>query len=451
MARENPLRAIVGATGNGQHSAPAPPVSDASSLFFKKASLLAERLTNAVVEDGPIVAGPGRELWRYVDGVWLPDGDDEVRRRTKVYLRERWREGHAKVVIDMLACEHPFISDEQPTNWINCRNGLLDWSSENLGPHTPEVPSTYQLSVPWNPRATCPTIDSWLAQVAPDDAIELIWEVIGVSIYPDMPFHRAVLLLGPGRNGKGTLLRLIKALVGEAHVASVTLQSLAENRFATADLFGKVANISGDLDARVLERTDQFKMTTGGDVIRGERKFGHPFNFRNRATMLFAANELPGSKDLSDGFFSRWVIVPFDRLRLAPGEEDPSIEQRMLTELPGMLVKAIAGLRRLMARGGFAMPESVSTATTAYRDNADPVRRFAEEHLTITGNLQERTPRAHVYTTYTKWCEDNGNRPLSAAKLYGHLAAAFPTLNANFMSMGVRYIAGAYLRTNDVF
>ena len=63
-------------------------------------------------------------------------------------------------------------------------------------------------------------------------------------------------------------------------------------------------------------------MATGGDTLTAERKFGHPFVFRNRATMIFSANELPGSADLSDGFFSRWVIVPFTRLMLAPGAEE---------------------------------------------------------------------------------------------------------------------------------
>jgi putative DNA primase/helicase len=77
-----------------------------------------------------------------------------------------------------------------------------------------------------------------------------------------MPYHRAVLLFGHGRNGKGTFLRLIEKLIGPRFVSAVTLQSLGEGRFASADLFGKIANISGDLDARYIKRADVFKMAT---------------------------------------------------------------------------------------------------------------------------------------------------------------------------------------------
>lgn len=428
-------------------AAAAAPVArlDTGARFFKKeVGLLHASLADAVLDLGPIAAGPGRSLWRYRDGVWLNDGDDEVRRRVVALLGERHRRSHAEGVVEDLRSREPFITDEPVTEWINVPNGLIDWRTGELHPHSPDVPSTYQLAVEWNPAATCPTVDAWLTQVAPDDAIDLAWEVIGVSIYADMPVHRAVLLVGPGRNGKGTFLRLVQALVGKRHISAITLQALAD-RFSPAELFGKVANIAGDLDARSIRRTDIFKMATGGDQITAERKNGQLFTFTNRATMLFSANEVPGSADLSDGFFARWVIVPFDRLRLAPGEEDPAIEAKLHAELEGVLVRAVDGLRRVIERHGFSMPESVRAAGAKYRENADPIRRFADDRLTITGDQAHRKPRAAVYGAYKVWCEENGHRPMSAARFYEHLGSAFPQVNPGLMSCGVRYVAGAYL------
>lgn len=417
---------------------------DRSGTFFDRSGILHATLREAVLDLGAIAAGPGRSLWRYRNGVWLADGDDEVRRRVSMLLNERYRRAHAEGVVDELRAREPFITDDPVTDWINCANGLLDWSTGQLFPHTELVPSTYQLAVNWNPDATCPQVDAWLSEVAPDDALDLVWEVIGVSIYADMPVHRAVLLVGPGRNGKGTFLRLVQALIGRRHISAITLQALAE-RFAPAELFGKVANIAGDLDARSIKRTDIFKMATGGDLINAERKNGQPFTFTNRATMLFSANEAPGSDDLTDGFFARWVIVPFDRLRLAPGQEDPAIEERLHTELEGVLVKAVAGLRRVIAQHGFTMPTSVATAGAAYRENADPVRRFADDCLVITGDHEHRKPRAAVYEAYKSWCNDNGHRHLAAARFYDHIGTTFPQVNAKHMSNGTRYVTGAYL------
>jgi phage/plasmid-associated DNA primase len=111
-----------------------------------------------------------------------------------------------------------------------------------------------QLPVDWNPKATCPRIDRFLWEVIPPDALDLVLEVIGYATYPANPYRVAVLLLGPGRNGKSILLRVLAALLGPENVSAMPLQVLAENRFASAELLGKLANIGGDLDAREVRR-----------------------------------------------------------------------------------------------------------------------------------------------------------------------------------------------------
>lgn len=415
------------------------------SRFFDKSGLLHASLRTAVRDLGPIATGPGRSVWHYRHGVWLPSGDDEVRRRCRRFLGQRWRKSHAEGVVSDLAADEPFITDAQPTRWINCRNGLLDWATGTLHPHDPHVPSTYQLAVDWDPDATCPTIDAWLIQVAPDDAIDLVWEVVGTAVYPDQPFHRAVLLLGPGRNGKGTLLRLVSRLIGRQHISAVTLQALGENRFVAAELFGKVANIAGDLDSRAIGRTDVFKMATGGDLISAEHKYGAAFQFYNRATMLFSANEPPGSVDHTDGFFGRWVVLPFNRLQLRPSDEDHGLEPRLHVELDGALVRAVTGLRRAMERGGYDQPRSVTDATLGYREVADPLRRFVEDCLHVTDDHADTTPRSAVYTRYREWCEENGQRPLGANRFWGRLVAVAPKVDPTRISAGVRLVGAVRL------
>ena len=140
--------------------------------------------------------------------------------------------------------------------------------------------------------------------------LELVLEVIGYATYPANPYRVAVLLLGPGRNGKSILLRLLTALLGPENVAAMPLQVLAENRFAPAELLGKLANVCGDLDAREVRRSDQFKIITGGDEVFVERKFGHPFKFTPFALPVFSANEAPISSDQSEAWFDRWLIIP---------------------------------------------------------------------------------------------------------------------------------------------
>ena len=182
----------------------------------------------------------------------------------------------------------------------------------------------------WNPDATCPRVDQFLADVLPDDTVDLMIELIGYALYAGNPLAKAVLLLGPAGNGKSKLLMLIRALLGDANVSSIPLQTLSENRFAAAQIYGKLANICGDLDARSIKRSDLFKQITGGDVIMAEHKYGHPFNFTSYALPIFSANEAPLSSDQTEAWFDRWLIVPMEARFRGTDREDPFIEPRSL-------------------------------------------------------------------------------------------------------------------------
>jgi putative DNA primase/helicase len=420
--------------------------------YFDKHGLLAETLRCAVLQVGPIAAGPGETLWHWDNlGVWFPGGDNEVRRRCAGILGERHRRSHTDGVVSVLRAQHPLIGDNPAVGYINCRNGMLDWVTGKIHPHDPKLASTWQLSVKWNPEATCPTVDRWLAQVAPDDAINLMWQVVGASIYNGLPVHRAVLLHGPGRNGKGTFLRLVQALVGPEHCASLSLQALGENRFAAAELYGKAVNLGGDLDARSIVRTDLFKQVTGGDLVTAERKYGQPFQFTNRALMIFAANELPGTADHSDGFHSRWVVVPFSKMRLRPEQVDPDIEPRMHSELEGVLVKATAGLRSLMTAGAFQVPASVLQATDNFRDTSDAVRQFVDEMVQVTGDVEDKVARSTLFGAYKRWCSDENHFPLAASKFWNRVRTIDDVINVDGSKVrGTRYVMGIRLENESV-
>jgi putative DNA primase/helicase len=436
---------VAGSVSEASNNGHEPDDGYAAGALFGRDGLQVEDTARAVLAAGSIRAGLGHQLWRYHEGVWLPDGEDEVYRRTKRLLRNRWRKAHAVNVVEFLACEKPFITDEYPTQYVNTRSGLIDWRTGDLRPHTDTLPSTFQAPHLWQPRAACPTVDRWLAEVLPDDAVAMVWELLGYLLYPDNPLHLAVLLSGTGRNGKGTLLRLARHLLGARHVSAVTLQALGEDRFAGSDLYGKVANLAGDLDARSIARTDLFKMATGGDPIRADVKYGHAFVFTCRATFVFAANELPGTADLSEGFFSRWLVVPFVG-HFPPGVADPGIEKRLHAEMPGVLVKAVDGLRRLMERGRFEPPESVTAATVDYRAKADPVRQFADELVIFDADKQ--TQRPTVYAAYRRWTEENGHHAVAARKLYDRLAQLDQRVGVKTIN-GIRMLDGVGLRAED--
>jgi putative DNA primase/helicase len=253
--------------------------------------------------------------------------------------------------------------------------------------------------------------------------------------------QKALLLLGQGGEGKGTLLNLLRAFLGRENVSSRTLHALAEERFASADLFGRLANICGDLDARTVERSDTFKMITGGDALTAERKFGNAFSFVPFALLAFSANAAPLSSDQTQGYFDRWLVIPMTSRFRGTAREDPHLLGKLTapTELEGLLQLAVPALQRLMERGRFEVPASVREAGDRMRSELDSVLAFSEERLDPDGI--SFTSRADLYGAYTAWCQANGRRPLSSRNVYAKVLEHLPTI-AERKREGVRGFFG---------
>lgn len=384
--------------------------------------LLLHKLAQAVEEDGPIATAEGGRLYHYADGTWKPDGEREVRQRTNELLGDRWRISHANNVVQHFAIRPPTFMGDPDNRYLNLPNGLLNWRTGELLSHDPAAGILPRLPVEWEPRATCPTIDSWLGQVLPPDCFDLAFELAGYCLYSGLPIHKAAMLLGEGRNGKGTFLRLLERLVGSVNVAHVVPQQLDTNRFMLAELDGKLANLVGDVDPGEFRATERFKQATGGDVMVAERKNGQPFHFRSMAFQICCFNRPPKTADTTVGFFSRWVVLPFDVGFFPDGLADSSIEEKMATELPGLLVRAVEGLRTVIGRGSFTTPSSVTEATASFRSIADQVRGFVAECFEAASGKSVR--RTTVYERYTMWASANEFPELTRRDFYDRFRPA---------------------------
>ena len=156
-----------------------------------------------------------------------------------------------------------------------------------------------------------------------------------------------------------------------------------------------------------------------------------PFVFRCRALMIAAFNSLPRTADTTEGFFSRWVVVPFSAFFPA-GRADPGLIERLttLSELRGLLRVSIGGLQQVMRRGAFTLPKAVQEATARFKNEADPVRAFVEERVMVADARKENAwiARAELYGAYVSWSMVNGFHQMSAMKFYEALAVAITDL-----------------------
>ena len=196
----------------------------------------------------------------------------------------------------------------------------------------------YQLPAKHKPRTVCPKVLKFFRDVLCPEDIHVLLQMIGYSLYRSCEYEKAFMLFGDGANGKGILIKLIEALLGQNNCSHRSVQDPDKNRFAAADLYEKLANTRPDLKSLKLSETGNFKMIVSGDSITAERKFEHPFIFRNYAKPIFSANEIPESDDKTDTLYTLWRIFHFDK-KFQNGKEDPNLIKELTTpnELSGLL------------------------------------------------------------------------------------------------------------------
>ncbi len=345
------------------------------SRYFGRAGLRVRTLAEDIRVAVPLAVGADGYLYLYRGGVYLM-GRDLIYREITSRLDERYRPSHASAAIDYLMAElrdeGRLLPDAPSGCLLNVRNGMLDLTTLELLDHDPAYLSAVQLPVKWDPTATAPVYEQWLRDQAGDQADDLE-ETASTMLDPGRAPTKAVFLFGPTRSGKSTFLRLMIGTVGRCNTSAVTLQYLSSNRFAVATVHGKLLNSAADLSSHHVDDLSTFKLLTGGDPVFAENKYAHPFSFTNRALIAFSANEIPSVGETSNAYLER--IKPFFFASSFAGKEDPLIEQQMMQELPGILVRWVRALRRLRTRGVLNRPGSHAVFLLAASPDGVPVGR----------------------------------------------------------------------------
>ena len=308
--------------------------------------------------------------------------------------------------------------DKDP-NVLNLNNGFLDVDAMEFhyrqdiekGDRLHGYLSMSQLPIDYDPDATCPAFIKFLREILEPEYIGTVAKLLGYLLYRKSVFHKAFMFCGEGSNGKSTLINVIEAFIGKENRASRTLQDITMNRFAKADLYGKLANLCDDVPAKKIENTGDFKMLVAGDSITAERKHQQPFTFENYAKLIFSANQIPESDDQSYAYYRRWVIIPF--LRVFEGDEvDEHLLENLTSpeELSGILNLAIRNLRRLKQERGFN-DVGLEEIKHLYELGASKIRAFIEEQCILKpGEDGVWVQSSHLRDAYRRYCIKQGTK-----------------------------------------
>lgn len=383
-------------------------------------------MTSAAVGSLNLVLADDGNVWRYQDGVYLPDGMKEAEHYVKEELGSEVKLRHIHEIRGLLTSGRlgMVLDQANSLDYLNVRNGLYEWGTGKMHAHTPDHFYTYQLPHYWDNKAVCPIIDASLERALPDPHDrEVFWEWAGYCLLPGNRYKKALILYGSGDTGKTVALHVLTNLMGKANVSAVPLQDLADNRFAAVQLVGKLANIADDIGDASVRQSGRFKAITGNGAIMVEAKGLPAFSYTVPAKLIYAANDLPGTADMSDAYFGRWHIIPF-AVPVTPQERRTGIFDEVAApdEMAGALVRAVAGAHRILARGSIAVSDSMRATVDEYREDADSVVAWLGEHVT-TGE-GSWCSRPDAYASFRAFAEGERRGIMKAPTFYKRLRAA---------------------------
>ena len=346
-------------------------------------------------------------LYAYDDdrGIYDSDGEAVVRENLTVGLEEQYRSHTKNEVLEHIRGRNTLSKDDMggPKWTIAAENCVIDLDAAEQRAHSPDYRFMSRLGTEFDPDADAPRFREFLREVVPSESERLkLQEFAGYTLHHwGHPYHKALFLVGPTASGKSTFLDTINAMLGEGTTASLTPQQMTSERFAGAELFEKWANIRNDIPKATVENTGAFKEIVAGDPMKAEEKYKDPFRFEPSAKHLFAANQLPETEVDDEAFYRRILLVPFPET-VPVDERDKHLDDKLQSELPGVLNWAIQGLQRLREQGGFTADRSPGHTADTWQKWGDSVSRFASD--AVSEATDNAIPKSELYKAYLEYC-----------------------------------------------
>jgi putative DNA primase/helicase len=302
---------------------------------------------------------------------------------------------------------------EVPEYIINVKNCRLDVRTGQQLPFDSSVLDFVRIPVVYDPEAYHEVLDQMLNRVFKNDiqVRALFEELVGYTLIRNCRFRKGFLFYGGGSNGKSTILNLLKKFLGEENVATIELEKLSD-RFKTAELENKLANIGDDISHREIQDTGTIKKLFTGESVTVERKGQDPFTLKSHAKMIFSTNQIPRIADRSQGMYSRLMLVPFTAsFQPSDVDFDPFIEDKITTPeaLSYLLNLGLRGILRVLNQNRFTTPKVVEEALEEFERDQSLVLTWIEEEGIHPRTLTEQTTDA-LYSEFQDWCLRSGHK-----------------------------------------
>lgn len=406
-------------------------------IFFKKNVFLFDKFATYIKNNNRIVK-IDNQLHIYKDGIYV-DGYQEIEAEMIKHIPNLNRAKRSEVMayLDLLIRDNVSASD---ANLIAFKNGIYDLSTDELREFNPNIIITNKINWDYDRDAYSELADKTLDKLAcNDESIRaLLEELIGYTFFRRNELRKAFILIGDKANGKSTYLDMIKTILGDENTSALDLSELGD-RFKTAELFRKLANIGDDIGDEFIANPAIFKKLVSGDRLNAERKGQDPFDFNNYSKLLFSANNLPRIKDKTGAVLDRLIIIPFNAyFSSEDADYDPYIKYKLRQEdvIQYLINVGISGLKRIIKNRRFTTNDKLQKQLEDYAENNNPILLFFKE--ISEDDIVNQTTR-EIYIKYQEFCALNNFKPTSHIEFSKQIKRFFDVDIINKKINGVKY------------
>lgn len=405
-------------------------------------------------------------LWQYRpvdDGdkpiFWQPIKPDQVRKLIEAEITDLPKHGDkrkASIVTDALR----LIKDKRavdpavfgltssPPMVFNCKNVEVHYEDGEWVPkeHRADHYLRSALPVEYDPDARCPTFERMLDQICAAGSRPLadggfrftlsretrgfVEELMASAVMPRKLHPLIAAIVGPGGNGKTTIMEVLERLGGPG-VRVSPIRDTWNSRFAAAALASRTVLVDDDISTEELLDTGVLKSLSNPNQKREvEAKGGAHFDIWLNLTTIMLGNDWPPVNDQSIGWVRRTFGLMLTRIFYRPHEvaalmerfsvtteeelqrdhgcvpANPKLMQKVIDhELPGVLNLLMAAFSRVVERGEIARPARVVEDSRRWLSSVDAVRRFVDEELPVApeGMASRTIPVNEVYLEFLRW------------------------------------------------